>query len=210
MGLPRSRGACRIAPTRVTIFGMTTARTWFVAGATPLVLSLALCLPARSVTVPEPVTSGVHGRVMGWAQSKPDWFAVYVDKAGGDWCGLQGASWWIGLVDTTKQPERLVYSQKLGSAMCGNSLAWVRAGRFSDGLHPEVAFMLWQTPSLGATTYVYRIAGGRLQLLANVPGDSVTLGRGVITARFENSGRSPDGKSKDVYRFSDGRYRLVT
>jgi len=189
---------------------MTAARTCLVAAATSFALSFAVCLPARADTVPEPVSFGIHGRVMGWAQSKPDWFAVYVDRTGGDWCGLRRASWWIGLVDTTKQPERLVYSRKLGSAMCGNSLAWVRAGRFSDGHHPEVAFMLWQTPSLGATTYVYRIADGTLQLLASVPGDTVTLGPGVITARFENSGRSPDGKAKDVYRFEAGRYRLVT
>ena len=73
---------------------------------------------------------------------------------------------------------RVTADRRLTGAMCGNSLAWVRAGRFSDGKHPDVAFMLWSTPSIGATTDVYRIGGERLQLLARFGGDKVTLGRG--------------------------------
>jgi hypothetical protein len=107
-------------------------------------------------------------------------------------------------------PDNTVSTQRIGAAMCGNSLAWVRAGRFSDGRHREVAFMLWATPSIGATAFIYRIEGNRLVRLASFAGDSVTIGRGTVTARFENSGRSPTGKAIDLYRFENGRYRLVT
>ena len=60
--------------------------------------------------------------------------------------------------------------------MCGNSLAWVRAGRFSDGRHPEVAFMLWATLSLGATACVYRLDRLKLKRLASFPGDNLASG----------------------------------
>jgi hypothetical protein len=162
---------------------------------------------ARAAVLPQPVLSAVHGRVVGWAQSPPDWFAVYVDHAGSGWCGLDGASWRLGLVGA--QSQRLVSTQRLGSAMCGNSLAWVRSGRFSDGRHREVAFMLWSTPSIGATTYVYRIEGRRLVRLASFAGDRVTLGRGTVTASFENAGRNPYNRLTNVYHFVAGRYRLT-
>ncbi len=93
--------------------------------------------------------------------------------------------------------------------MCGNEFAWVRTGRFSDGRHREVAFMLWTTPSIGATTSIYRVADGRFSLLARFGGDKVTLGRGTVTVGFENRGRSTHGELADVYRFVGGRYRLV-
>src|SRR5262249_44160062 len=105
--------------------------------------------------------------------------------------------------------ERLAAPHRIARAMCGNSLAWVRAGRFSDGRHAEVAFMLWSTPSLGATTYVYRIDGSRLVRLASFAGDSVTIGPGTVRVRFENAGRSRNGKARELYRFESGRYRLV-
>jgi hypothetical protein len=164
---------------------------------------------ASADTLPQPVANAVHGRVIGWTRTAPDWFAVYVQGKGRDWCGLDGASWWIALVESPQAaPERIVSPVRVGSAMCGNSLAWVRAGRFSDGKHREVAFMLWATPSIGATTYIYRIEGNRLVKLAAFPGDSVTIGRGTVIARFDNSGRNPDGRIKNVYRFAGGRYRL--
>jgi hypothetical protein len=69
--------------------------------------------------------------------------------------------------------------------------------------------MLWATPSIGATTYIYRIEKNGLVRLASFPGDSVTIGRGTVTARFENSGRNPNGTAENVYRFVGGRYRLT-
>lgn len=153
--------------------------------------------------------NAVHGRIVGWARSGSDWFVVSLDRSGGNWCGLRGASWRIGLVETKRLPVRLTADRRLAAAMCGNSLAWVRAGRFSDGRHPEVAFMLWATPSIGATAYVDRIKGERLQLLARFGGDKVTLGRGTVTVSYENRGRSRHGEIEDLYRFRDGRYILV-
>jgi hypothetical protein len=163
-----------------------------------------------AATVPVPVVDTVHGRVAGWAKSSNDWLVVYLDRKGGDWCGLAGASWRIALVETTMSSERVAADRRLGGAMCGNSLSWVRAGRFSDGQHREAAFMLWTTPSIGAWTYIYRIDGNRMRLLAKFAGDKVTLAPGTVTVEFENSGRSPHGDLKDVYRFSNGRYRLVS
>lgn len=163
---------------------------------------------ASAATVPEPVQNAVHGRVAGWAASPGGFVAVYLNRAGGGWCGLDGATWWVGIVQS--KTERLASPLRVGRAMCGNALAWVKAGRFSDGRHPEVAFMLWQTPSLGATTYVYRVDGSRLLRLASFPGDEVALGRGTVTVQFENAGRNPNGKAREVYRFEGGRYRLVS
>jgi hypothetical protein len=173
-----------------------------------VVASLAVAGAAAAATVPSPVAEAVHGRIFGWARSGSAWFAVYVDRRGGDWCALRGASWRMALVDTTATPFRVTADQRVGGAMCGNELAWVRAGRFSDGRHREVAFMLWATPSIGATTYAYRI-DGRFRQLASFGGDRVTFGAGTVTVGFENRGRSPHGELADVCRFEGGRYCLV-
>jgi hypothetical protein len=174
-----------------------------------VVLSGALAVgTSTAATVPGAVLDAVHGRVAGWVSSPGGFVAVYLDHPGGGWCGLEGAAWRLGVVNA--KAERLSSSLRIGSAMCGNSLAWLKEGRFSDGRHPEVAFQLWTTPSIGATTYVYRIEGARLVKLGSFPGDKVTVGRGTVTASFENAGRNPQGKLRDVYRFVNGRYRLVS
>jgi hypothetical protein len=165
---------------------------------------------AQADTIPQPVFEAVHGRVVGWARSGSDWFVVYVNRRGGGWCGLNGASWRMALVETKHLPVRAIIDRRIGGAMCGNELAWVQAGRFSDGHHREAAFMLWTTPAIGATAYIYRIERGRLQPLAKFSGDRVILRRGTATASFENRGRSPRGELEDVYRFIGGRYRLVS
>jgi len=170
---------------------------------------LATLASAAAVTVPGDVANAVHGRVVGWARTGGDWFVVYLDRTGGDWCGMQGASWRIALVETRQLPVRVTSDRRLSGAMCGNSLAWVQGGRFSDGAHEEAAFMLWATPSLGATTYIYRVDGGRLALLAKFGGDRVVVRRGTVTVSFENRGRSRNGDIEDVYRFSGGAYRLA-
>jgi hypothetical protein len=174
------------------------------------VIALVLASSVRAGTVPEPVFDAVHGRIVGWAQSPSGyWFAVYVDRKGGDWCGLGGASWRMALVETRQLPVRVVADQRIEGAMCGNVLSWVRAGRFSDGRHQEVAFMLWATPSIGASTYIYRLDGSRFQLVARFGGDRVTVGAGTVTVAFENRGRSQHGEIEDRYRFIDGRYKLL-
>ena len=174
-----------------------------------LVVAFLACGVASAATIPTPVFEAVHGRVVGWAKTGTDWFVVYVDRKGGDWCGLRGASWRMALVETTRLPVRVVADRRIGGAMCGNELAWVRAGRFSDGRHREVAFMLWTTPAIGAWTYVFRLDRRHFRLLAKFGGDEVTLGRGTVRVGFENRGRSPHGELEDVYRFVGGRYRLV-
>jgi hypothetical protein len=171
--------------------------------------ALVLAAGATATTVPYPVVEAVHGRVVGWAKSGSDWFVVYLDGRGDKVCGLDGASWRMALVETRELPVRVVADRRIGGAMCGNELAWVQAGRFSDGGHREVAFMLWTTPAIGAWAYVYRVGGGRFRLLARFGGDRVTLRRGTVIVGFENRGRSPHGEIEDVYRFVHGRYRLV-
>jgi hypothetical protein len=162
----------------------------------------------RAAIVPVPVVDAVHGRLVGWANGGSDWFVVYLSGNGRGWCGFDGAAWHTGLVER-RLPQRLVADRRLGRAMCGNSLAWVRTGRFSDGRHQEAAFMLWTTPSIGAWTYIYRLSHDHLRLLARFYGDRVTLRPGTVTVEFENRGRSPRGDLKDVYRFTNGRYRLA-
>lgn len=158
--------------------------------------------------VPTPVVNAIHGSVIGWSRSETDWFVVYVDRRGGDWCGLVGASWRMALVETSRLPVRVVADSVVSHAMCGNELSWVRAGRFSDGRHREVAFMLRATPSLGATASIYRIDHQRFHRLASFHGDRVQVGRGTVTVGFENRGRSAHGELVDVYRFDGTRYRL--
>jgi len=172
-------------------------------------LVLVLAAAATAATVPPPVIDAVHGRVVGWTKSGSDWFVVYIAGPDLGWCGLEGTSWRMALVETTPLPEHLVTDRRIGGAMCGNELAWVRAGRFSDGRHREVAFMLWTTPSIGAVAYIYRVDGRRFRLLAKFAGDRATLGRGTVTIGYENRGRSAHGEIEDVYRYADGRYRLV-
>ena len=178
-----------------------------------VVIATIACLvgvgAASAATVPLNVVDAVHGRVVGWARSGSDWFVVYLDRTGGGWCGLQGADWRIALVETARLPVRVTADRRVDGAGCGNELAWVRGGRFSDGRHAEAAFMLWATPSLGATTYIYRLGGGRLRLLARFGGDKVVLGKGAVTVSFENRGRSAHGEIEDTYRFVHGRYELA-
>jgi hypothetical protein len=172
---------------------------------------LVLAGSASTATVPPPILYAVHGRIVGWARSGPDWFAVYLAGTRRGACGLQGASWRMALVSTVPLPPRVVDDRSIGmgGAMCGNWLSWVRSGLFSDGRHREVAFMLWATPSLGATTYIYRVGGHRLRLLASFSGDRVVIRRRIVRVSFENRGRSRHGELLDVYRFSHGRYRLI-
>ena len=172
--------------------------------------TLACVSSAGAATLPQSVFDAVHGRIDGWASTPGGWFVVYVDRAGADWCGLGGASWWMALVETKKLPVRVSVSKRISGAMCGNELAWVRTGRFIDGRHEEVAFMLWTDPAIGATTFIYRIGGGRFSLLAKFGGDRVVLGRGTVTVSFENRGRSAHGEIEDVYRWRDGHYRLTS
>ena len=172
--------------------------------------SLALSGAVAAETVPQPVLDSIHGRPVGWARSQRDWFVVYLDHKGSGWCGLQGASWRMALVEISPVPERVLADRGISRADCGNWLAWVRAGRFSDGRHREAAFMLWATPSIGATTYIYRIGGGRFQRLAEFVGDRVQIGRGTVVVSFESRGRSPRGEIKDIYRFNGTRYKLET
>jgi hypothetical protein len=39
----------------------------------------------------------------------------------------------MALVETSRLPVRLIADRRIAGAMCGNELAWVRTGRFSDG-----------------------------------------------------------------------------
>lgn len=165
---------------------------------------------ARGRTVPYAVLSAVHGVPVGWARTGKDWFVVYVDKRGSQWCGLGNDSWRAALVERRRLPVRVVADRRISGAMCGNELSWVRTGRFSDGAHREAAFLLWTTPAIGATAYVFRVGGNHLHPLATFGGDRVTLSAGRAVVSFENRGRSPHGEVKNVYRFVDGRYRLAS
>ena len=174
-----------------------------------LCASLAIVSAAAASTVPLPIVEAVHGRAVGWSRSGSEWFVVYLDRVGSGRCGLDGASWRMALVATVPLPAHVVADRRISGAMCGNYLAWVRAGRFSDGRHREAAFMLWTTPSIGATTWIYRIDRGGFERVASFSGDRVVLTRGRAVVEFENRARSPHGELQDVYRFSGGRYRLV-
>jgi len=165
---------------------------------------------ATGQKVPYAVFSAVSGIPVGWAKTGDDWFVVYVDRRGTGWCGLGHDSWRAALVETSRLPVRVVADRRISGAMCGNELSWVRTGRFSDGAHREAAFMLWTTPAIGATAYVFRVGDNHLRLLATFRGDRVVLGAGRAVVSFENRGRSPHGELEDVYRFVDGRYRLAS
>jgi hypothetical protein len=177
--------------------------------ASVLALIFALSGSASATTVPPPILFAIHGRVVGWARTGADWFAVYLAGRARGACSLEGARWRMALVVTTPLPPHVAADRAIGGAMCGNELAWVRGGRFSDGRHREIAFMLWATPSLGARAYIYRVGGRRFVLLASFGGDRVVLRRGIVKVSFENRGRSPHGELVDVYRFTRGHYRLA-
>lgn len=159
-------------------------------------------------TIPYPLFRSVDGRIIGWAKTGHDWFVVYVDRVSHAPCGLDHDSWRLALVDPNAALP-VVADRRVGPAMCGNALAWVRAGSFTESGQRDVAFFLWSTPAIGATGYVYRVAADHLRLLATFHGDSLELGRGRAVVGFENRGRSGHGELEDVYRFLDGRYRLV-
>lgn len=112
-------------------------------------VSLVGVRASAAATVPGDVVNAVHGRVVGWAKSGSDWFVVYLDRRGSGWCGMEGASWRIALVETKRLPVHTTADRRLTGAGCGNSLSWVESGRFSDGKHREAAFMLWADPALG-------------------------------------------------------------
>ena len=162
----------------------------------------------RAGIVPAQVLFAVHGRVIGWTAAGRQWFVVYLAGRPGGACGLEGATWRLALVSGAPLPYHVVDDRALVGAMCGNELAWVRGGRFTDGRHAEAAFMLWTTPSIGATTYVYRVDGERLERVASIPGDKALLRRGTVSITWENAGRSPNGELTDTYRWRGSRYVL--
>lgn len=186
------------------------SRGWLRAVPTLTLVVLVCAGAAGAATVPQSVFDAVHGRIDGWARTPGGWLVVYVDRPGSDWCGLRGAAWRMALVETKRLPVRVTATKQISGAGCGNELGWVRAGRFSDGRHQEVAFMLWADPALGATTFIYRIDAGRFRLLATFGGDRVVIGRGTVRVSFENRGRSAHGEIEDIYRWQNGRYRLAS
>jgi len=160
-------------------------------------------------TVPSPLLFAVHGRIMGWTRTDDGWAIVFLSGKASGRCGMNGASWHLGIASGHPLPFHLTSVEAVEPAMCGNRLQWVRSGSFSDGKHTEVAFMLWTTPSLGASAYVYRVTEGRLELLRRFAGDGFTLEKGKVVATFENRQRSPNGHLTMTYVYAHGNYHLV-
>jgi hypothetical protein len=101
----------------------------------------------------------------------------------------------MALVPTSPPPVHVAADRRIVRAGCRNELAWMQAGHWSDGRHREVALMLRAGRSPGATTTsIHRIERDRLVRLAAFAGDRIEIGRGTVTAGFENRGRSPEGE----------------
>jgi hypothetical protein len=101
----------------------------------------------------------------------------------------------MALVLTSPPPVHVAADRRIVRAGCGNDLAWMRAGHWSDGGHREVALMLRAGRSLGTTTTsIHRIERDRFVRLSAFAGDRVEIGRGTVTVGFENRGRSPHGE----------------
>lgn len=177
------------------------------------VLGLAAALggAAFAGTVPYPAYNAVHGRVVGW-QSLGRGFAVaYLTGRPAGWCGFEGGSWHLALVEnTTTGPPKVTIDRRLEGSMCGNELVWLRTGRLSDGRHREVAVSILTTPSIGATAWVFRIGRAQLVLVRRFLADRIAIRPGSVTLSWL-PGHSPDGKTtRELWRFSRGAYRLAS
>jgi len=173
-------------------------------------LAAALAGVAFAGSVPYPVYNAVHGRVVGWQPLGRGFAVAYLTGRPAGWCGLDGGSWRLALVEnTTTGPPRITIDRRLEGSMCGNELVWLRTGRLTDGRHREVALSILTTPSIGATAWVFRIHRARLALVRRFFADRIAIKPAVVTLTWL-PGHSPDGRTtREVWRFGRGVYRLV-
>lgn len=173
-------------------------------------LAIALGGVALGGSVPYPVYTAVHGRVVGWQPLGRGYAVAYLSGRPAGWCGFEGGSWRLALVrESTTGPSRVIVRRRLEESMCGNELVWLRTGRLTDGRHSEVALSILTTPSIGATAWVFRIRGARLVLVRRFFADRIAIEPGVVRLSWL-PGHSPDGKTTlQVWRFVRGAYRLA-
>jgi hypothetical protein len=89
-------------------------------------------------------------------------------------------------------------------ALCGTSLRWLAVGRF-------VSVDFVDTPSIGEETQVYRLREGRFRLIHVFGADRIRPGAdGAFVLTWINAARSPRAHVREVWRWRDGRFRLVS
>jgi hypothetical protein len=89
-------------------------------------------------------------------------------------------------------------------ALCGTSFRWLAVGRF-------VSVDIHDTASIGEEAQVYRLREGRFRLIHVFGADRIrpAAGGGFVLTRITAS-RSPRGHVREVWRWRNGRFRLVS
>jgi hypothetical protein len=182
------------------------------------VLVALLLAGAAAAQPPDPVRAAVPGRVAAWVRADltsatgREWAVAYhlLERRVCD--GEFNGTWRLAVVSST---GNRVIDHRFSRSYCGGGLMWLRAGRLTDGRHPEVAVDLSVTPSIGHQARLFRVEGQRLRLLRTFNADGIRLadrsgdGRPEFVLRWHHPARAPDRRTAEqVWRWDDGRYRL--
>jgi hypothetical protein len=183
-----------------------------------VLLALAAIMLLAGAVPPEPLRDAVQGRIAAWGQ------ADLTPDPGGEWIvawhvlertacdGEFNGTWRLTVL--TSSLDRAI-DQPFDRSYCGTGLVWLRAGRLTDGRHPEVAVDLALTPSIGHQARIFRVEARGLRLLRTFNADGVRLvdrsgdQRPEFVLSWHHRARSPGGRAREqVWRWQSGRYRL--
>jgi hypothetical protein len=183
-----------------------------------MLIVLAAIWLLAGVAPPEPLRHAVHGRIAAWQRSDllvedgREWAVAYHVLKRKACDGEFNGTWRLTILTATV--DRAI-DRPFDRSYCGTGLVWLRAGRFTDGRHPEVAVDLAVTPSIGHQARIFRVEGRRLRLLRTFNADRVRFvdrsgdRRPEFVLSWHHRARSPGGRaSEQVWRWQNGRYRL--
>jgi hypothetical protein len=100
--------------------------------------------------------------------------------------------------------RRSIRPARFTGALCGTSFRWLAVGRF-------VSVDIHDTASIGEEAQVYRLREGRFRLIHVFGADRIrpAAGGGFVLTWITAS-RSPRGHVREVWRWRNGRFRLVS
>ena len=88
-------------------------------------------------------------------------------------------------------------------ALCGTRFRWLAVGRF-------VSVDIVDTASIGEEAQVYRLRGGHFRLIHVFGADRIRTGAGgAFVLTWITAARSPRAHVREVWRWRNGRFRLV-
>jgi hypothetical protein len=147
--------------------------------------------------VPGPVVAWREADVLG--TSLPEGIAV----------SAAGGRYFVGIVDSRLDPPAEVLDYDLVPVVRGSKVRALVASRFLGGRKAAIAVDIFVTPSIGEQAWVLRVERGRPRLVRRFTADRITISGSTVELWWPTAARSPTGKTRQVWRFERGAYRLI-